>query len=958
METLDFLRRVLPAEGVYVHTIINSNRTIQAHTDTIEELASTCLRLDAEGNNVYYAIAAFKDRSSRKQKNIRAIRTLAIDVDCGHGKPYDSQQQGGKALAKFLSVTKMPMPLIVSSGRGLHCYWPLTKELSFDEWKPLANALKRATIQTDFQVDPACTANGSLVLRPPKTHNPKNGKQVVVLNDAPAHNPNDLSEILRPYFNSSGDPFKPPKQLRGTALLDSLAVTYDSPPANPQGIVDKCVQIRWAVENQEDVPEPLWYGVLGVAAYCENPEQTAIAWSRNHPGYDERKVIAKVEHWREATTGPTTCNKFESERPQGCKGCPHYGKIGSPVRLGSQPPKVEAPPQDALNTTTAAIPLPAPYVRTKAGIGYEMDEQYHEVCPFDVYPLGYGKDEALGYEVVRFHWKRPHVGWSELVLRQAYLVDGSRDFPVAIADQGIVFGSTEQTRVFQHMLRKYMDELRNQRTMTNLYNSMGWKDAGEFVLGNRIFRRVDEQVTEEQVEFSAQSSRIAGELYTKSGSLDEAVGLTALIDTAELLVHNFCISVSASSVFYHQSGLKGSAISLCGDTGGGKTLAQYWAQAVWGNPEKLHFSAKATQNAIFNRLGFGCHLPMTIDEVTVLENRDVGNFIYGLSQGRDKARLTHRVEERDTKTWACPTILSTNVSMNSKLIAGGLETDAQLARLLELRVPRRSIFMDSSKVGRKIYQHLMEHHGHIGDMFIKKWLALPEGERKQIHEEAYERFTKRYRVRFAGQERFWEQILVEADIAGELLSKWGLIKFDWMKGIEWALAQIGLIRRAVRDNQCDAIDLLSRYINERTETTVYVMHTRGQSDPVFDHSRTPRKGVHVRFDLTRDTTVSRFNSGVVSLSKRDFKDWLSQKGYDMNTVLVGLKQHNLLPAVTNRNGEPLDYPRKHLGANTPVKTGQEYVMVVSLDHDRLSGMLNDDDVMDSEIAKSHLTAVK
>ena len=61
-------------------------------------------------------------------------------------------------------------------------------------------------------------------------------------------------------------------------------------------------------------------------------------------------------------------------------------------------------------------------------------------------------------------------------MRQAYLAEGSREFPAAIADQGIVLNNKYQTGHFQLMLRAYMDELRHRRTMTNLYATMGWKE--------------------------------------------------------------------------------------------------------------------------------------------------------------------------------------------------------------------------------------------------------------------------------------------------------------------------------------------------------------------------------------------------------------------------------------------------------------------------------------------------
>jgi hypothetical protein len=74
-----------------------------------------------------------------------------------------------------------------------------------------------------------------------------------------------------------------------------------------------------------------------------------------------------------------------------------------------------------------------------------VDETDIDVCKFDIYPVGYGRDESLGYETVRFHWNRPHRGWQELVMRQALLTEGHRDFATVLADQGIVLLNRNQT---------------------------------------------------------------------------------------------------------------------------------------------------------------------------------------------------------------------------------------------------------------------------------------------------------------------------------------------------------------------------------------------------------------------------------------------------------------------------------------------------------------------------------
>ena len=67
MDTLDFLKRVLPSEGVYVTTVINPDARRQGYFTDIEELAVAVIRLDETGNNTYYAISSFKEKGNRNR---------------------------------------------------------------------------------------------------------------------------------------------------------------------------------------------------------------------------------------------------------------------------------------------------------------------------------------------------------------------------------------------------------------------------------------------------------------------------------------------------------------------------------------------------------------------------------------------------------------------------------------------------------------------------------------------------------------------------------------------------------------------------------------------------------------------------------------------------------------------------------------------------------------------------
>jgi hypothetical protein len=895
----------------------------------VEELSQAVLFLDQKEDNVYYAVSAFQNRNNRKQSNVRSTQCLALDVDCGPGKPFKNWKVGLKALGEFISATGLPKPMIIHSGNGLHAYWPLRDEASPAEWQPVANSLKKACVDHQFEVDFTVPADSARVLRPVGTHNKKNGKPVYLLIDADPVHLTTISQVLdvSTYNIPTGVSQRP------SNLLAALAVKTDFPPSNPAFIAEKCAQIKWGVAHQDEVDEPFWYAMIGVAAHCQDPQQTAIAWSNQHPDFDQMKTLSKLTQWTQSATGPATCKKFQDLRPSGCAKCPVRNKITSPNQLGVQYQAIAAP-QNAPDPTSTIVPIPKPFKRTAAGIKRVVDNTDVDICNFDLYPVSYGKDESLGYEVVRYHWQRPHVGWQELKMRQALLAEGSREFSTAIADQGIVLKNKYQTEDFQMLLRSYMEELRQRRTVTHLYSTMGWKEEfKQFVLGNVLFR-VDQNgaVNDEPIVLSATTQRLGAELYEAAGDPDEWVKFTTLLDKAQLYPHMFSLGVGFSAPLYAFTGLKGITVSLYGPTGGGKTLAQYWQQSIWGVPEKLHFAAKFTQNALFGRMGMYAHLPMTIDEATLVDQDEVGEFLYWVTQGRDKARMNRQSEERDARTWAMPVTISTNKSWQTKLTASGLDTGAQMARLLEITVPPHKLFSRDSEAGRRIYNFLMANHGHVGREYMRRLMDLGPDTIKADIDEAVATFAQRYKCKFSGEERYWEQCLVLADLGLRYASDWGLINFDYRTGIEWVLKQLGAIRRAVTETYADSFDVLSEYLNDNADAAITMLHT-GSVRPVPDYNRMPRNDLRIRFDLFRKGSSDRFDRGIVLLDRTHLRRWLAKNGVDYRTFIGQIESDGAL--ASPKSG------KAYLGKDTSIKLGQTYVIGVSLNHPKMRGILDE-----------------
>ena len=164
METKEFLERALGEDGYYC--IFASHATdgkrIQKFFDSIDVLLTTAEQLDSEGYDTYFALATFKDTSSRKATNVDTLKSFFLDIDCGPNKDYPDQMAAISALQGFCKKTELPPPTLISSGGGLHVYWFLAEPVSAELWIPMAEQLKATCVKHNLLADPAVTYNTQL----------------------------------------------------------------------------------------------------------------------------------------------------------------------------------------------------------------------------------------------------------------------------------------------------------------------------------------------------------------------------------------------------------------------------------------------------------------------------------------------------------------------------------------------------------------------------------------------------------------------------------------------------------------------------------------------------------------------------------------------------------------------------------------------------------------------------
>lgn len=180
LTTKEFFDLILPGAGLRCVVHIHNGRKDHTFHPDNEQAAAKAAELDATGNgDVYFGCATFREPGSRKGINAEAAQSMWLDLDTAEFKgegnaPYANRQVGLSELEKFCFELALATPVVVSSGYGLHVYWPMDVPLNPDEWRETAHALKRACGTWGLKADNSRTTDIASILRVPGTNNRKN----------------------------------------------------------------------------------------------------------------------------------------------------------------------------------------------------------------------------------------------------------------------------------------------------------------------------------------------------------------------------------------------------------------------------------------------------------------------------------------------------------------------------------------------------------------------------------------------------------------------------------------------------------------------------------------------------------------------------------------------------------------------------------------------------------------
>lgn len=743
----DFLRAIMPDSGVYVAVAIDGKRVAQTFHDTIEELETKLDTLSSAYANTFFAVASFKASGTRTTDNVNGLRALFVDLDCGadpENKKYVTQADAVAALREFVKDTKLPTPWVINSGRGIHAYWPFTEAVQRTQWKPVADKLKQLCAIKGFKADPAVTADAVRVLRVPGSFNVKdkdNPLPVEVLKVGKVTPFDDLRKLLGVSEFETAAVKRPMDEVTKNLLANRPSSFKDIVKRSVAG--DGCRQILYAIEHQQDLPEPLWRAVLSVAQHCQDRDKAIHKVSSGHPGYDPEVTERKAQ----GTKGPYTCSTFQNIDATLCEGCPHLNKISSPIVLGMGRVLAAAPEDNVIEASAAdddrtvvyEIPeYPFPYFRGKNGGIYvralkvdketKQEEEVDElVYPYDFYLVSLIEDPHAGATgLFRVHFPQDGVKEFCLTLPEVLARDRFRD---GIAAKGICPRGSQLDQIMSYA-NNWVNHYQKSKQAKLGRVQFGWADNNQcFIVGDREIRA-------DEVRYSPPSASTVDLVpaFKPKGTLEGWRNIANYFTQPGMELQLFALLAGFASPIMPFTRTQGGIISLYSNKGGtGKTTTLWMINSIFGHPKNVGLIRADTVNSRINRVGVYNNIAATTDEITNETPENLSEFIYNMLHGRGKNRLrnSENVERINTTFWNNINVITGNATVTDKLFLKKDLPDGELRRLIEFemalpftisKAESDALFMplfDNYGVAGEVYiQHMLQRMGTVFDTFV------------------------------------------------------------------------------------------------------------------------------------------------------------------------------------------------------------------------------------------------
>lgn len=938
MDTLEFLRLVLPPSGTYFAAAkLPSGGYRHYSCESIEELAAKCLFLDTQSEQVFYALASFKEARVpnpkpeskskwvyRTHENVKLVKAFWLDMDVGASEPgkppkYPDQKSAVAALIKFCKGSGLPIPLVVSSGYGIHVYWLLTEAMMPGQWEDAAKDLKKLTVKSELLVDHTRTSDMSSVLRPIGTFNRKvkdgvaGAAPVAAINNCKAFDANEFITAVRVALGQRKDKAPSERAAFEKSMHDGLVNEREFKASSAHKVADKCNQIRLMRDTGGCVPEPVWYHAIQLLNHTIEGKQIIHQWSSGYAKYSHTETDQKIS--QVVGMGPTLCSTFEAKNPDGCKGCPFKGSISTPLELGVT---IEAAPvahvsvrNDTGTIEEIAIPAPAAgFTRggeANPGLYMEHDGVPLRFYKYDLYPIALEVDEGEDAALVRIrHWL-PKEGYQEFTIPFATL-QSPQDFVKAVADHSVV---CEPLGKFKDTLRiyvvTYIQKLQETIKQRVHYVSLGWKeDDKAFLVGDRL-------ITQNGIHKAGMSSKVKQVLkgFDNRGSLEAWTKITAELDKPGREAYAFTVMLGFGAPLMKFSRHDGLLCNIVGETGRGKSSIGEFMSSIYNDYDQSKSSMNSTITARFAKLGVYGNLPLYIDEITLTDQKTLSELAYNIANGGAREKMTKESAFAEVQKWKTIVLASSNRSIYEVLAAAKLASSAEAARVFEYEFP------DPTPEGKHLMTKIItpcirKNYGVAGDAYLS-WLVKQDKESLSV---AIEKMADALELKSnsTGVERFWLEGAAASIVGSMGAYQQGVIAFNPARTIPWICKQVKANRGVSAEMSASAESLLARYLDETQGERLIVNLNEKINAIVVDKPISNNAMLTQRWEK---------HTGLLWVNAAAVRKWLTDHGANAKLVQETL--------IRSKTLDPNMEHQKRLGSGTPLQGKKVYCWKITME---------------------------
>ena len=926
MNTREFLRWVLPTEGVYVALQYNltSSGVRQTYFDSVDDLAEAAEYYNSMGQDVYFAMSNFRKKETRKGEDAKHIKSFFLDLDVGEDKVaerkgFATQDDALRRLEEFRVALELPEPLIVNSGRGIHVYWGLSESIPVEQWKVVADQFKAKCREFGLEIDPAVPADMARVLRVVGTHNykPETPAPVEVIGDVPAvvnfdffasKLGMDTIPVPKKYTPADG-----PSDLR-EALLKNIKYSFKDILIKSQS-GKGCKQLGRIVNGQAEASEPMWRAGLSIAKFCEDSEKAARKISEKHAEYTPELTLKKLD----LIKGPYRCTTFDENEAGICMDCPNWGKIKSPIALGRKIPEAEVNEDGtyaieegfdefdefgedgddysekstesysgfSVDTSTEhVIPVyPRPYFRGINGGVYirnvsvdgEVDESviYHN----DIYITRRLLDIEAGEGVVcRIHLPKDGIREFTMPLTS---VTSREEFRKQMSMQGVAVPRIDE--LMQYMIT-WVNELQATSTADTAHRQFGWVDdeCSAFIVG-------DKEIRPDEIRHNPPSTPTGALIpyLQPKGTLEAWKEMANFYGTLpELVMHQYVVCTAFGSPLMKFLPQNSCALHIHSSISGcGKTAAVRVASSVWGSEKALMVEERDTDAMKFNRAEILHNLPFYVDELTNEKSEKLSDLAYQLSSGQQRGRMSggSNLERVRGEPWQFLSVTTGNASVIERISVEKQQPKAEAQRMLEWKASRVFDSTEDKKKTDAFDVAITENYGHAGIIYIQYVMQNLEKVKQIVFE------NQRLIDEAAGltsENRFWSAGAATTLSGAYIAKQLGLIDYDLEALFAWTVKLLKTNLQSVSDMGVSVEQTLNDYMTENYNNILMIKST----DDLRSESGNGLDTLVIPDALPRGKLVARYETDTKKayLVPKPLKAWCAAQQVNYGAFVDGL----------------------------------------------------------------------